>query len=105
MGESWSSDTGLDSLEQLGEEHEKALLRRLDQFPEVVANAAAHSQPHSVANYLQELAGEFHAWYNAHKTLVDDKALRDARIALSAAVRQTIRNGLDLLGVSAPESM
>ena len=105
MGESWSSDTGLDSLEQLGEEHEKALLRRLDQFPEVVANAAANSQPHSVANYLQELAGEFHAWYNAHKTLVDDKALRDARLALSAAVRQTIRNGLDLLGVSAPESM
>ncbi len=105
MGESWSADTGLDSLDQLGEEHEKALLRRLDQFPEVVANAAANSQPHTVANYLQELAGEFHAWYNAHKTLVDDKALRDARLALSAAVRQTIRNGLDLLGVSAPESM
>ena len=105
MGESWNEDTGLDSLDQLGEEHEKALLRRLDQFPEVVANAAANSQPHSVANYLQELAGEFHAWYNAHKTLVDDKALRDARLALSAAVRQTIRNGLDLLGVSAPESM
>ena len=105
MGESWNEDTGLNSLDQLGEEHEKALLRRLDQFPEVVANAAANSQPHSVANYLQELAGEFHAWYNAHKTLVDDKALRDARLALSAAVRQTIRNGLDLLGVSAPESM
>ena len=105
MGESWNEDTGLDSLDQLGEEHEKALLRRLDQFPEVVSNAAANSQPHSVANYLQELAGEFHAWYNAHKTLVDDKALRDARLALSAAVRQTIRNGLDLLGVSAPESM
>ena len=105
MGESWSPETGLGSLEQLGEEHEKALLRRLDQFPEVVTNAAANSEPHAVANYLRELAGEFHAWYNAHKTLVDDRDLRDARLALSAAVRQVIQNGLALLGVSAPESM
>ncbi|TDG15583.1 arginine--tRNA ligase [Seongchinamella unica] len=105
QGDTWTVDSGLGSLERLTEEHEKALLRRLDQFPEVVASAAAASEPHTVANYLRELAGEFHAWYNAHKTLVDDKPLRDARLALSEAVRQTIRNGLDLLGVSAPESM
>ncbi len=105
QGETWTVDSGLGSLDQLGEEHEKALLRRLDQFPEVVASAAAASEPHTVANYLRELAGEFHAWYNAHKTLVDDKPLRDARLALSEAVRQTIQNGLHLLGVSAPESM
>ena len=105
QGDSWDSSTGLESLDLLQEEHEKALLRRLDRFPEVVANAAANSEPHTVANYLRDLAGDFHAWYNAHKTLVDDKALREARLALSEAVRQVIANGLELLGVSAPESM
>lgn len=105
QGKSWSIETGMDSLERLQEEHEKALLRRLDQFPEVVTHAAASSEPHQVANYLKDLAADFHAWYNAHKTLVEDDALRDARLALSEAVRQVIANGLDLLGVSAPESM
>ena len=105
QGDNWSAENGLDTLDQLQEEHEKALMRRLDHFPEVVTNAAASSEPHNVANYLRELAGDFHAWYNAHKTLVEDKALRDARLALSEAVRQTISNGLNLLGVSAPESM
>ncbi|KAA1189746.1 arginine--tRNA ligase [Pseudohalioglobus sediminis] len=105
QGESWNPESGLDSLQRLQEEHEKALLRRLDRFPEVVAGAATSLEPHNVANYLKDLAGDFHAWYNAHKTLVEDKALRDARLALSEAVRQVIANGLDLLGVSAPESM
>ena len=71
----------------------------------MVAGAAANSEPHVVAHYLRDLAADFHAWYNAHKTLVEDAALRDARLALSEAVRQVIANGLDLLGVSAPESM
>ena len=62
-------------------------------------------EPHGVATYLRERAGEFHTWYNAHKMLVDDQPLRDARVALSEAVRQVIANGLDLLGVSAPEEM
>ena len=97
------SDVGL-ALQSNGERHLRSL-RRLDRFPEVVASAAANLEPHVVANYLRDLAADFHAWYNAHKTLVDDKALRDARLALSAAVRQVIANGLDLLGVSAPESM
>ncbi|MEP4148948.1 MAG: arginine--tRNA ligase [Halioglobus sp.] len=105
QGGTWSTEAGLANLEHLQEEHEKALMRRLDQFPEIVAHAAANSEPHSVANYLRELAGDFHAWYNAHKTLVDDQSVRDARLALSAAVRQVIHNGLDMLGVSAPESM
>ena len=86
-------------------EHEKALLRRLDRYPEVVAAAATNCEPHTVATYLRELAGEFHTWYNAHKMLVEEQALRDARVALSEAVRQVIANGLDLLGVSAPEAM
>ncbi len=104
-GESWDADAALASLDRLTEEEEKALLKRLDQYPELVAAAADKSEPHNVANYLRELAGEFHSWYNAHKVLLDDAELRDARLALSAAVRQTIANGLALLGVSAPESM
>ncbi len=105
MGESWDRDHGLQQLGLLQEEHEKAVLRQLDRYPEVVENAAVNSEPHVIANYLRELAGEFHPWYNAHRTLVEEKALRDARLALSLAVRQVIRNGLDLLGVSAPEAM
>jgi arginyl-tRNA synthetase len=104
-GASWQPEAALAHLDRLGEEEEKAILKRLDQFPELVAAAAEKSEPHNVANYLRELAGEFHSWYNAHKVLLDDAELRDARLALSAAVRQTIANGLGLLGVSAPETM
>lgn len=104
-GHSWTVATGMSSLDSLQQDHEKALLRRLDRFPEVVASAASQCEPHGVANYLKDLAADFHAWYNAHKTLVEDQPVRDARLALSAAVRQVIANGLDLLGVSAPESM
>jgi len=93
------------SLDQLSQEHEAALMRRLDRYPEVVASAAANSEPHTVATYLRELAADFHTWYNAHKMLVEDQPLRDARVALSLAVRQVIANGLGLLGVSAPQEM
>ena len=58
-----------------------------------------------MVNYLRELANLFHSWYNAHQFIVDDQALRDARIALAEAVGQVLRNGLGLLGVSAPERM
>ncbi len=98
-------EEGLAQLELLTTEHEAALLRQLDRYPEVVAAAARNLEPHTVATYLRELAGDFHTYYNAHKVLVDDKDLRDARLALSEAVRQVIANGLALLGVSAPESM
>jgi arginyl-tRNA synthetase len=105
QGWNWDSSAALEHLGLLGEEHERSLLRRLDHYPELVANAAANCEPHSVATYLRELAGEFHTWYNAHKMLVEEQPLRDARLALSEAVRQVIANGLQLLGVSAPESM
>ena len=105
QGWEWSVQAGLANLDQLTEEHEKALLRQLDRYPEVVAGAAAASEPHGVATYLRELAGDFHTCYNAHKVLVDETALRNARVALSESVRQVIANGLDLLGVSAPETM
>ncbi len=105
-GGQWRAEDGLANLDRLSEEHEAALLKQLDKYPEVVAGAARNSEPHTVATYLRELAGDFHTWYNAHKVLVDDyDALRDARLALSVAVRQVIANGLDLLGVSAPEAM
>jgi arginyl-tRNA synthetase len=81
------------------------LIRRLAEYPEVVAGAARELEPHVVAFYLRELARDFHSYYNAERILVEDEALRLARLALCAAVRQTLANGLALLGVSAPEKM
>jgi arginyl-tRNA synthetase len=92
-------------LSRLGGERELALAARLAEFPEMVASAAQEFAPHAVAFYLRDLAGEFHSYYNAERILVDDEALRAARLALCAAVRQTLANGLSLLGVSAPEKM
>jgi arginyl-tRNA synthetase len=83
----------------------KALAARLAAFPEVIAAAARDLAPHMVAFYLKDLAGDFHAWYNAERMLVDDAALRDARVALALATRQVISNGMALLGVSCPDSM
>lgn len=96
---------GLNALDRLTEPHEQALIAELGRYPEVVTAAADAHEPHQIAQYLRELAAAFHTYYNAHPFLVDDDALRDARIALITAVRQIIHNGLDLLGVSAPESM
>ena len=101
----WDREAGLANLGRLTEDGEKAIVRRLDRFPELVARAAERSEPHAVAAYLRELAGDFHSWYNAHKIIDDDDDLRNARLALSEAVRQVIANGLWLLGVTAPESM
>ena len=93
------------SLEPLKTEKELALAQRLAQFPEQLASAAHELAPHAVAFYLRELAGEFHRYYNAERILVEDEAVRTARLALCAAVRQTLANGLALLGVAAPEKM
>ena len=84
---------------------ELALAQRIAEFPELTRSAAQEFAPHSIAFYLRELAGEFHGYYNAERILVDDEPLRDARLALCAAVRQTLANGLSLLGVRAPEKM
>ncbi len=86
-------------------ERELALCARLAAYPEVVQTAAADYAPHQVAFYLKDLAGDFHSWYNAERMLVDDVALRDARVALAAAVRTVLASGLAMLGVSAPASM
>ena len=90
---------------RLASEHERAVINRLEAFPQAVAAAAEELAPHSVAFYLKDLAADFHSWYNANQFLVDDAAVREARLALAAATRQVIANGLALLGVSAPERM
>ena len=92
-------------LSLLTEERELDLVRELSRFPEVVESAARAFEPHQVAYYVRELATRFHAYYNAHPFISSERALRDARLALVDAVAQVIRNGLELLGVSAPESM
>jgi arginyl-tRNA synthetase len=92
-------------LAALGGERELALMQRVAEFPGAVEAAARELAPHSIAFYLRSLAGEFHSYYNAERILVEDEALRAARLALCAAVRQTLANGLALLGVSAPEKM
>jgi arginyl-tRNA synthetase len=96
---------GLSNLELLEQEHEQALLKTLSRYPEVVEAAALNEEPHQLSHYVRELANDFHTYYNAHQFLVDDGGLRDARIKLILAVRQVLRNGLNLLGVSAPEKM
>lgn len=84
---------------------ELALASRLAEFPELIAAAASDLAPHQIAFYLKDLAADFHAWYNAERILVDDETLREARVALAAAVRQVIVTGMTLLGVSCPTSM
>jgi arginyl-tRNA synthetase len=96
---------GTENLGRLTEEHELTMLKTLARYPEVVEAAALNEEPHQLTHYLRELANDFHTYYNAHQFLVDDATLRDARLKLILAARQVLRNGLNLLGVSAPESM
>jgi len=84
---------------------EVALMRALAEFPETVQGAARELAPHSIAFHARELAAQFHSYYNAERILVDDEAMRVARLALCAAVRQVLANALSLLGVDAPEEM
>lgn len=108
-----AADKGLDvapsdgtaNLDRLVETHEVAVLKALSRYPEVVESAAVGEAPHLLTHYLRDLANSFHTYYNAHPFLVEDSPLRDARIKLILAVREVLRNGLSLLGVSAPERM
>ena len=92
-------------LDSLTHAREQALMQRIAEFPELVHNAAHELAPHSVAFYLRELAGEFHSYYNAERILLEDEAMQLARLALCAALRQVLANGLSLLGVRSPEKM
>jgi arginyl-tRNA synthetase len=94
------ADVGL-----LDSEYETALLQRMIDYPQVIEFAAQDLAPHLIAFYLKDLAADFHSYYNASRFLVEDEAVKLARLALIAAVAQVIHNGLALLGVSAPEKM
>ena len=85
--------------------HEHQLIKRLSEFPEIILLSASESSPHYIATFLKDLAADFHSYYNANKFLSDDKALQNARLALIGATKIVIKNGLQLLGISAPEKM
>jgi len=89
----------------LDSEYEAALLQQMIDYPQVIENAALELAPHLIAFYLKGLAADFHSYYNASRFLVEDEAIKLARLALIAAVAQVMRNGLAMLGVSAPEKM
>jgi arginyl-tRNA synthetase len=112
LAQAAEQDTPLDEeaalqadLSPLASPREMALLARLSDYPDLLPEAAETLAPHQVAFYLRELAAQLHGFYNAERILVEDRGLRMARLALLLAVRQVLRNGLDLVGVSAPERM
>jgi arginyl-tRNA synthetase len=104
-GLSFDRAEGLASAGLLSGPHEQAALNTLARYPEVVEQAAVNRAPHAIVHYLRDLANSLHTYYNAETFIVNDGKLRNARLALVLAVQQVIRNGLTLLGVSAPETM
>ncbi len=98
-------DNGNANLGLLTEVHETDLMTVLGRYPEILQAAASAIEPHQISAYLRELANAFHTYYNAQQFLVEDAALRDARLNLIVAARQVMRNGLALIDVTAPEAM
>lgn len=101
----WDKAIGLKHIDLLDQPHETALISLICRYPELVESAASSCDPHLIAYYLRELANGLHSYYNAVQLLCEHEQLRCARLCLLEAVRQVINNGLELLGVSAPESM
>ncbi|PCJ32223.1 MAG: arginine--tRNA ligase [Gammaproteobacteria bacterium] len=104
-GLSWDQTVGEAQLSRLTTRHEADLLTSLARYPEIITSAAVNYTPHILAHYLMDLARDFHTYYNAQHFIVDDIELSQARLTLITAVKQVIKNGLTVLGVSAPESM
>jgi len=104
-GLSFDRAEGLANVQLLDGSQEQAVLGTLARYPEVLEQAAANRAPHALVHYLRDLANTLHTYYNAEQFIVGDSGLRNARLALVLGVQQVIRNGLTLLGVSAPESM
>src|ERR1700722_4554560 len=96
---------GLASMDKLPEPQEQQLIKRICGYPELIKQCAAQRAPHSLVHYLRDLANDFHTYYSAHQFIVEDSASRDARLDLAVATQTVIRNGLRLLGVSAPDNM
>ncbi len=105
LGMSWNRDNGLANLPLLVAAQEKSLMSAMSHYPEILELAARNRAPQTLVHYLRDLVSDFHSSYNAHKVLVDDAALRDARLALYKAVKIVVANGLAIIGVSAPEAM
>lgn len=101
----FDQNAGIEALSTLTESHEKALLTSLSRYPEIIELAANNRAPQHLVHYLRDLANELHSYYNAHQFIVDDAALRNARLALIHATRVIIASGLAIIGVSAPDSM
>jgi arginyl-tRNA synthetase len=99
------ANNGRVNLHALTEPQEKALMTALSRYPEVIELAATNRAPQHLVHYLRDLANDFHTYYNAHAFIVDDAALRDARLSLISATRVVLSNGLGILGVTAPEKM
>lgn len=99
------ADNGLHNLGALTEPQELQLQKRLVSYPEIIEAAATQRAPHMLVHFLRDLANDFHTYYSAQQFIVDDRGLRDARITLALACQTVIRNGLGLLGVSAPDTM
>jgi arginyl-tRNA synthetase len=102
---SFDADNGQNNLATLTEPQEKALMTAISRYSEIILLAANNRAPQHLVHYLRDLANDLHSYYNAHAFIVDDAALRDARLTLIAATRVVIANGLGILGVSAPEKM
>jgi arginyl-tRNA synthetase len=96
---------GIASLAKLTEPQEQQLIKRISAYPEFIKQCAAQRAPHSLVHYLRDLANDFHTYYSAHQFIVEDSGSRDARLDLALATQTVIRNGLKLLGVSAPDTM
>ena len=101
----FDQNRGINHLAGLTTQEELDLAATIGRFPEVIERAADGLEAHLVCYYLQDLAADFHRWYNGSRLLVETLETRDARLALAKAVQIVIRNGLSLLGVSAPRSM
>jgi arginyl-tRNA synthetase len=104
-GFSFDLTEGIESIDRLSGEQEQAVLGAVSRYPEALELAATTRAPHALVHYLRDLANTFHTYYNAEQFIVADSKLRNARLVLVQSVQQVIRNGLTLLGVSAPESM
>lgn len=96
---------GSENVALLSTSHESALINALAKYPEILEKAAMNEEPHLLAHFLRDLANDLHTYYNAHQFIVEDDALRNARLTLILAARHVLHNALNLLGVSAPESM
>ena len=105
LGFDWDQQTGRNNLAALTAAQEKSLMSALSRYPEILQLAAKNRAPQTLVHYLRDLVSEFHSSYNAHKVLVDDAELRNARLTLYAAVKIVVANALAIIGVSAPEEM